>query len=100
MDVNNPNRDLSDPNWISSGAYHHEMRKQMKQSIPQQIPQKLKVVYFDGHEDFEYIEIYDPNLKCESCNKTGSYFIENDFEKLGSCMFHLKQQYKSVVELI
>ena len=29
MDQYNPNRDLSDPNWISAGAYHHEMKKQI-----------------------------------------------------------------------
>lgn len=27
MDINNPNRDLSDPTWISAGAWHYENKK-------------------------------------------------------------------------
>ncbi len=29
-DLHNPNRDLSDPNWISSEAYHIEMKNKMR----------------------------------------------------------------------
>ncbi len=97
LDVNNPNRDLSDPNWISARAYHYQMKKRsISKKIPQQNPQKCKVFFFDGVERFEFVQIYDSNLKCHECNETGSYYIENQKKKIGICMFHLKLKYGSI----
>ena len=104
MDINNPNRDLSDPNWISSGAYHHEMSKKTSKSNSnnetsnnEKIPKEVKVMFFDGVENFELIEIFDKDLRCESCNQLGSYYIQDEIEKLGLCMYHLKMQYGKVM---
>jgi Zn/Cd-binding protein ZinT len=106
MDQNNPNRDLSDPTWISVGAYHHEQKKRMddfkrKQSENRKptFPKKIKAFYNDGNEDFEYIEIFSETIKCETCQKQGAYYIEDDSECIGLCLNHLKEQYDKVEEI-
>ena len=71
--------------------------KEYKSKTQQQreIPKKLKAFYFDGEENFEFIEIYCETLECEMCQKEGAYYIE-DGDGIGLCMTHLKEQYDKV----
>lgn len=40
-----------------------------------------------GNEQ-SFLEIYDPNLKCQECAQEGCYFIEGEKFKIGSCLRH------------
>ena len=103
MDINNPNRDLSDPNWISAGAWHHEVKKQRErvkiQSIKpkpvQTLPKKLRVFWQDEDEKFEYIEIFVDDLECDQCSKVGAYYIEHS-DPVGICIEHLLATYDKI----
>lgn len=111
MDINNPNRDLSDPNWISAGAAHSVRKAQIERRTRQirnkpvekkHVPDIL--VYWDPKVEFgiEYnVEVFSKNTPCENCEIMGSYVIRDDNNCcIGACRKCLDADKKTILKVV
>ena len=61
-------------------------------------PKKVSMTYFNGLENEELIQVFDPQKICEHCNQKGSFVIEND-PIVGVCYQTLQKIYTNIEEI-
>ena len=105
MDIDNPNRDLSDPNWISAGAAHAQNKALRDRVVAQREPEIHPdlLVYWDPKLDYgiEYnVEVFRHKERCESCLATGCYVLRDDPNSIGLCRSHLEADKKQIIKIV